>query len=74
MAAHRDDPHYTVGLEDARAGKQRYLFQDAVYQVRYDRGYAEGEMQQIADEYARARQVFPDWQSFAYAAKWAARR
>jgi len=59
MAANPDDPHYSVGMADALAGKNPYQFQDAVHQARYDRGYAEGEMQQIADEYGRRAQQMP---------------
>jgi hypothetical protein len=39
----RDD-HYQLGLEHARRGEPRYVFQDPALQERYDRGYKEALM------------------------------
>jgi len=51
MAANPDDPHWSVGMDDALAGTPPYQFQDAVNQARYDRGYAAGELMLIDREY-----------------------
>jgi hypothetical protein len=55
MAAYRGDPHYSVGVEDALAGRPPYVFQDALYQAHYDRGYLQGELILIDREYRRDR-------------------
>jgi hypothetical protein len=38
MMSSRDD-HYELGVEHAKYGHPRYVFQDPVLQERYDRGY-----------------------------------
>jgi len=56
MAANPDDPHFSVGMDDALAGTPRYQFQDAVNQARYDRGYAHGELILIDRDWQEKRQ------------------
>jgi hypothetical protein len=53
MAANSDDPHFSVGYADALAERDRYVFQDDLYQARYDRGYVTGERERFKCAYHR---------------------
>ena len=61
MAANPDDPHFSVGMEDALAERPPYQFQDAVNQARYDRGYMAGELTLLEREYGKRRQNLTGW-------------